>query len=154
MSRPADEARIFLKSHTYGVLSTFLHHENNEFPFGSLVAYNVDDSGDIIIKTAIISEHHRNILENPHASMFVMGGGDAANVQGEKRITFIVYFKEVPSGEVPEVRNRFLERFPDMIPPEIEEGFRYWQGRVVKVRWISGFGKMGWLSSEDYYQAL
>lgn len=151
MAKFADECRGFLRKYTHAVLSTFLSSDSS-YPFGSLVNYDVHPSGDIIIKIAVISEHYKNLKADPHASIFILEDADSGDKQASSRATFLVDFHEVQDNEVEAIRQSFLKTFPNTIPPEIEQGFRYWRGTVSRIRWIGGFGSMGWIGGDSYYQ--
>lgn len=152
MTKQQYDARGFLMRHTHGVLSTQFNQDDKTYPFGSLVSYDVHPSGDIIIKTALISEHYKNLSSHPEASVFVIEPSDHTNPQAHARVTYLVHFTECDESVVSEIRKSFLTKFPDAIPAEIEPSFRYWRGVIKKIRWIGGFGSMGWILDSDYYR--
>ena len=144
-----EDFKTLLFTSPYGIMSSSFYEPPHE-PFGSLVLYDITQAGEIIIKTAAIAEHDKNLSKNPMATMLIMDTSPRSNYLTAKRATLFLQYSLVPSDRVAEIKEKYLSKFPNIIPPDIEPSFRYWQGVVSKVRWIGGFGEACWYSREEY----
>lgn len=150
----AEEAKNFVFQNYIGLLSTH-SAQNPGFPFGSLVKYCPDTDGDIIIHISLIAEHYKNLTVNSKASLFVYDPFSFQNPLQYSRATLLLDFSSAlkEESDTAERRSIYCSRFPSDIPPEIEGNFRYVCGRIERVRWIQGFGQMGWVSADQYASA-
>jgi hypothetical protein len=56
----------------------------------------------------------------------------------------------VTVAEVDEVRDTFLAAHPEAAQYAGFGDFGFWRLAVESVRWVGGFGRMQWLSDEEY----
>lgn len=146
------DARNLLTSQRFGVLSTISVRERG-FPFGSVVPYDVDQQGRLHIFISLIAEHYKNLSADPRASVTVLDPFGMRDAQASARATALVEFSRVPEDETAAVRASYLERFPGGIREEIESNFVFMRGAPERIRWIGGFGDIGWISGERYAAA-
>ncbi|MCB0321617.1 MAG: pyridoxamine 5'-phosphate oxidase family protein [Bdellovibrionales bacterium] len=131
------------------VLSTHSHHSSG-FPFGSVVSYDVDEDGRFILYLSYIAEHYRNLSASPKASLFIFDPYGTHNPLAHWRITALCTFSPVPANEVEAVAQRYEQRFPGTTQSEISANFTFVRALPEQLRWIEGFGSMGWVSGVDF----
>jgi putative heme iron utilization protein len=145
----APTVKHFLTLHRCGILST--HSASlSGYPFGSITPFLVEDSGSIVIYISLISEHYKNLAANGRASLTVADPFGFEDPQAHARATVLLDFKEIPREELSQVQEKFSLRFPGSVKHEIAHNFLFMRGVVHKIRWIAGFGSMGWVSGEEF----
>ena len=118
------------------------------FPFGSLVSHAVDAQGRPVLLLSDLAEHSRNLSADARASLMAteQGAGDPLALA---RVTVIGRVGEVPPGE----RDAVLETYRSAHPGAFYAGFadfRLYRLQVSSVRYVGGFGRMSWVSAEEY----
>lgn len=151
-SNPASIARCFVGFNRAGVLST-LSKAMEGMPFGSIAPYDVDRSGSIVIFISRLSEHYKNLVVDPRASLCIPDCFGFDNPQAHTRATLVGRFTEVSEAELDVVNESYSRRFPDALPKEIAGDFKYFRMIPERVRWIAGFGEIRWISASDYLGA-
>ena len=63
------DAQELLTLNRTGILST-ISSSVEDYPFGSITPYHIDEVGRPVIFIANISEHYRNLTKNPHSCLF------------------------------------------------------------------------------------
>lgn len=141
--------RDFLTFQEVAVLST--HSSSLDgYPFGSIVPYDIDEQGQMIIFISLISEHFRNIEKNPKACLFVADSHGSDDPQPYARASALGEFLEVPESEVEQVRNSFWKRFPESPSRSLAHDFVFRRCSPQRIRWIGGFGDIRWVSEKSY----
>lgn len=134
----------FMRENQHGILCT--HSKSNPgFPFGSVVPYLMEDDNSLIIYISFIAEHYKNLAKDPRASIIVADPSGLDDPQAHARCTVLVEFSEIAPEERDRIQERYLDKFPGSINYEIAHNFTYMRGKPNKLRWIAGFGKMGWV---------
>jgi len=143
MTRGA-EARRFLRSRRHGVLST-LSRRVGGYPFGSVVPYLLDHAARPVILISRLAEHTTNVEADPRVSLLASDGRD--DVQAAARVTLL-------GDAVRDAEDRTLARYLRYFPDAdrlIELGdFAFYRIEPRQLRFIQGFGAMGWISAESY----
>jgi putative heme iron utilization protein len=134
--------RALLESQREGVLAT-LSKRHGGYPFGSLTPYALTSEGDPILLLSALAEHTRNVLADPRASLFVQRG-DVEDSQAEARVTLLGTANLSPE---PEHRTRYVARHPRGEEYLSLGDFATYVLRVEHIRFVAGFGEMGWLSA-------
>ncbi len=134
--------REFLATESSGVLSTHSARHGG-YPFGSLTPYALTEHGEPILLLSQLAEHTRNLQAAPRASLFVQQTG-AADAQDAMRVTLL---GTVARGEDAELRERYVARHPQAESYFAMADFGLYVLRVEHVRFVAGFGEMGWLSA-------
>jgi putative heme iron utilization protein len=143
------DARTLVERERHGILCT-AHAAEEGWPFGSIVPHAVLPSGDPVIWISDIAEHTRNLRAEPRACLFVHDTERIDDVQAAPRVALLVR-ASVPSGAAAQVASKaYFGRFPEAKAMESAHGFSLYVLHVEKVRWIAGFGSMGWLSRDDW----
>lgn len=141
-----EEVRAFIRSRSFGLLSTF-YSEEQGYPFGSLVKYIIDKNGAVFIYISLLAEHYKNLQVSNKASLFLFDGSNADNPLGRSRATLLLkFFEDANEG----AKSAYLKQFPGDVPAEIQGNFKLYRGEVQKIRWIKGFGEMGWVSGDQF----
>jgi putative heme iron utilization protein len=142
-------SRDFVTLHRTGVLSTN-SKSNAGFPFGSVVPYDIDSWGRIIIYVALISEHFKNISTDQRASLLILDPYGMHDPQSSARATLLVQFSQIPADDRSAVEESYLARFPGSVNHEIAHNFVYLRAEPKRVRWIGGFGDVGWVDGAEF----
>lgn len=142
----AKEALQFLRTTQSGVLSTF-SAKFTGYPFGSVAPFILDHSGQPIILISTIAEHTQNIIANPKVSLLVFAGAD--DLQANARLTLIGEAVQIDK-EDSHLRARYLRYFPQAESYFDMHDFNFYRIQIAQVRYIAGFGKMGWASDSDF----
>jgi len=144
LSSEVAAARALLERERHGTLCT-AHVAYGGWPFGSIVPYAVTATGDPVVLLASIAEHTRNVAADPRVTLFVSDSASLAKPQSGARAALMAR-AEVATGPASEdARSVYLERFPEARGHFDTHGFSFFVLRVEHVRWIAGFGAMGWI---------
>lgn len=148
MSTPAltTLSRTLLRQRPYGVLATH-SQKMPDFPFASVVPYVTDAAGYPLFCMSTLAEHTQNILANPHASFLVYEGGQ--DVSAQARLTLVG--QVLPCLLDAETKARFLRYLPDTTDYLQLGDFAFYRFIAQKLRYIGGFGHMGWHDAESLY---
>ena len=141
--------RDFITFNRNGFLSTISVSEEG-YPFGSITPYDIDSQGRLIILIADISEHSKNLIADNRASMLIVDQFGTHDPQMFARATVLGEFDLVPDDEIEEVSWSYKSRFPEAVERERQHGFDYWRCVPSQIRWIGGFGLIGWVQGIKY----
>lgn len=134
----------------HGSLAT-MARQSDVGPLGSVVPYALDARGRAIIYVATISEHRRNLLADPRASLLVHDepryGHD---VQAQARVCLMGSAQRAADEERDGMWRRYLARNRSARGYEQTHDFELWILTPARLRWIGGFGDIRWLSCNDY----
>ena len=145
------------------------------FPFGSLVAYAVDDVGRPLLCLSDLAEHSRNLAADSRASLMACetwSSGEALSPDrrtAEKSASLataggsgdpLALARVTVLGTVVELRDdlraaalhTYRERHPDAFYAAFGD-FRLYRLDVSSVRYVGGFGRMSWVSADDHAAA-
>jgi putative heme iron utilization protein len=145
----AKEALQFLRTTHNGVLST-LSNQFEGYPFGSVAPFVLDHSGQPIVLISTIAEHTKNIIANPKVSLLVLAGMD--DLQANARLTLLGEATIIDKSGA-HLRARYLRYFPQAAGYFDMHDFHFYRISITQVRYIAGFGKMGWLTANDFSKA-
>ncbi len=155
MSKYAETAKNFLLFNRSGTLSTLTRAggEHAGFPFGSVTPYDISSSGEFVIYISLIAEHYKNLIADARASLTVTDTYGHADPQACARATVLMRFVPIAKSEEAPYKERYASRFPDSINFEIEHNFVFMRGKPERIRWIGGFGEIGWVQADDFLAA-
>ncbi|MEZ5964915.1 MAG: pyridoxamine 5'-phosphate oxidase family protein [Planctomycetota bacterium] len=147
MSEPSTPhaARLLVEQATSGVLCT-AHAEHGGWPFGSIVPYALSGDLDPIVWLSDLAEHTRNLRADPRASLFVADAAAAASPQAGGRACLMARARVAVGDERDAAQAAYFARFPEAAAMSSMHGFAFHVLAVEHVRWIAGFGAMGWLT--------
>jgi hypothetical protein len=124
-----------------GTLAT--HSRQPEgFPYPSILPFAPDARHRPTILVSRLAEHTRNLLADPRAGFLISHAPDGDVLNGQ-RVTLLGSFERVEP--TPEVAQRYLRYHPDAARYLALGDFDFWVMSLERLRYIGGFGAMGWL---------
>jgi putative heme iron utilization protein len=127
----------------HGVLSTqSLEHAG--YPFGSVVPYVLDQTGQPLMLLSHLSQHTKNVDANAHCGFTVLQPG-AGNVQERSRLSAVGDVHALGASEDAE---RYFACFPQARTYHEQLGFRFYRLQALRFHWNGGFATARWFSAE------
>jgi len=145
----AERARTLVARISTGTLCT-LALEPEGYPYGSFVTVAFDDGNPVFLISAL-AEHTKNLEHDPRASLLVAEGG-AADPLANGRVTILGRCTRV-DGDGGSARAAFLTVHPNSSYYADFRDFGFWKLHVDHVRYIGGYGRMSWISKDDWQSA-
>lgn len=146
----ARRARALLRRSPAGVLSTRSQTVPG-FPFGSLAPFALTHEGRPLLYVSRLAEHTRNLAADPRACLTVTDAAAAASdPQTLQRASLLGEAHQASEVEHAALAARFFALFPEQREYEPLGDFAFWWLEPVRVRWIGGFGEIGWVEREDW----
>ena len=142
-------ARTLLATERHGTLCT-AHAAHGGWPFGSVVPYAVLQSGDPVVLLAEIAEHTRNIAADARVTLFVADSRSADRPQAGARVAMMARAEIASGAAAPGAQAAYFDRFPEARGHFSSHGFDFYALRVERIRWIAGFGSMGWIDRGEW----
>jgi putative heme iron utilization protein len=163
------ESRALCEAQRFGTLAT-LTREPAGYPFGSVVAYALDGSGDPLLLLSALAEHTGNIRVDPRASLLVVEPARSSPASSNAsrgceprgpttrqvsplalaRVTLLGRVESVPSDGIAEAHARYVAAHPEGERYLQLPDFTFYRLRVEGVRFVGGFGRMSWVEITDY----
>ncbi|MDO9454326.1 MAG: DUF2470 domain-containing protein [Stagnimonas sp.] len=141
----ARDARRLMQCVSHGVLST--HSLAVEgYPFGSVVTFATDAAGQPVLLLSDIAQHTANIKADARVSLTLAEPNDDPQAGG--RLTLIGDAELITDPGSSGIADRYLRRFPAAAQYHEAHDFAYYRLRVLKARFIGGFGRIHWVSAE------
>jgi putative heme iron utilization protein len=144
----ARRARSLLRRAPAGVLSTWSQAMPG-YPFGSLAPFAMTHEGWPVIYVSRLAEHTRNLVAEPRACLTV-AEATLGDPQAAGRASLLGEARQAPEAEHAALAERFFALFPEQREYEQLGDFGFWWIEPVRVRWIGGFGEIGWLEREEW----
>ncbi|MFL9870171.1 HugZ family pyridoxamine 5'-phosphate oxidase [Paraburkholderia megapolitana] len=145
MNIPAHAPLHLLHQAAVGTLATHAR-EPQGFPYPSVLPFAPDLRHRPTILVSRLAEHTRNLHADPRAGFLVAHAPDGDVLNGQ-RVTLLGAFEPVEPDET-SVR-RYLRYHPDAARYLALGDFSFWTMNVDRLRYIGGFGAMGWLDAQD-----
>jgi hypothetical protein len=142
---PAHAPLHLLHQAAAGTLATH-SREPKGFPYPSILPFAPDARHRPTILVSRLAEHTRNLQADPRAGFLVSQAQDDDVLSGQ-RLTLLGAFETVeptPAG----VR-RYLRYHPDAGRYLALGDFSFWAMTPERMRYIGGFGAMGWLDGNE-----
>lgn len=130
------------------------HAAHQSWPYGSLVPYAITPQGAFVVWLADIAEHSRNLQADARATLLVADPAFAGRSQEGPRHAFLARARLPEGAEREAAEAAYFARFPGAAAMRQAHGFRAWLLAVERVRWIAGFGSMGWLTGDEWRAAM
>lgn len=143
----ASEARKFLRSTHSGLLST-ISSKHEGYPFGSVAPFVLGHDCQPVILISNIAEHTKNISSNPKVSLLVFAGTD--DLQANARLTLLGEAVKIEKDDQ-HLRDRYLRYLPQAASYFDMHDFAFYRIQIAQIRYIGGFGKMGWMLPSDLF---
>jgi putative heme iron utilization protein len=142
---PAHAPLHLLHQAVAGTLAT--HSRQPEgFPYPSILPYAPDAWHRPTILVSRLAEHTRNLQADSRAGLLVAHAPDGDVLNGE-RVTLLGSF--AMAGPTPAVVRRYLRYHPDAERYLALGDFSFWVMTLERIRYIGGFGAMGWLDGTE-----
>lgn len=142
----ARTARMMLRAHRYGALST-LSKKFDGHPFGSITPYLVDHDGSLLILISGLAEHTKNILGDSRVSLITHDQNDP-HIQTQGRVTLVGNATFDPDRE--RCGKRYLRYFPEAQTYFDMADFNFFRIVPFSIRYIGGFGDIHWVKADNY----
>jgi heme iron utilization protein len=149
----AERCRTLAAQATSATLST-IARDPSGFPYGSLVTLAIDDVGRPLLLLSELAEHSGNLQARPEASVLLtepLGTHDQPLALG--RVTILGLCTKVSVDERAGARGTFLKQQPGASYYVDFEDFAFYRLQPLALRYIGGFGRMSWVSAEQYRAA-
>ncbi|KVZ14945.1 HugZ family protein [Burkholderia ubonensis] len=124
-----------------GTLATHAR-EPQGFPYPTVVPFAPDARHRPVILVSGLAEHTRNLAADPRAGFLVVDAPDG-DVLNAERATLLGRFAPVDAD--PHLVARYLRYEPDAARYLALGDFTFWALDVKRLRYIGGFGRMGWV---------
>lgn len=152
MPSDAERSRTLMAIGSGGSLAT-MSTECPGFPFGSLVAYSTDSQGRPIMCLSSLAEHSHNLEVDPRASLMITAPEDGVNDRlALSRVTLVGEMKVLEGDEREAAIELFLEGHPTAFYVRFDD-FSTYRLEVEAIRYVGGFGRMSWVTAEEYASA-
>jgi hypothetical protein len=141
---PAHAPLHLLHQAATGTLAT--HSRQPEgFPYPSILPFAPDARHRPTILVSRLAEHTRNLQADARAGFLVAHAPDGDVLNGQ-RVTLLGSFEMIDPAAV--VR-RYLRYHPDAERYLALGDFSFWAMTLERLRYIGGFGAMGWLDGDE-----
>lgn len=137
----ARAARTVLRSRRSATMATALATDGGR-PYASLVTVACDTDGSPILLFSNLSDHTRNIVADPRASLLFEDASRRANPQTGPRLTLL---GRIAIDDAPRLRRRFLARHPGAAFYAGFIDFHVYRMAVDRAYWVGGFGQARWI---------
>lgn len=145
MKIPAHAPLHLLHTAAVGTLATHARQPEG-FPYPSMLPFAPDPQHRPTILVSRLAEHTHNLHADPRAGFLVVDAPDGDVLSGQ-RVTLLGAFE--PVEPTPQVVRRYLRYHPDAQRYLVLGDFTFWTMRLERLRYIGGFGAMGWLDGAE-----
>ncbi|RAL23668.1 hypothetical protein DL240_05775 [Lujinxingia litoralis] len=144
------EARALLKEARTGVLATLGRAEGT--PYASVVdVAGAPKGGDLLLLLSDLAEHTRNLRVDARASVVVADAQGEGEVLERGRASFQGRVESVRGEALEALREHYLRCHPQARGYVGFADFNLYVLRVDRVRFVAGFGRMGWIEGEVWH---
>ena len=141
-------ARQLVATHQHAMLCTLRSEDG--YPYGSLIDYVALDNGDIITLLSRLAEHQKYINADPRASVFIAPSLGQVEGLAAARVNLVGEMRLIENKRL--FKDDYLQRHPQAQDYIDFTDFDFYRLYVNQVRYIAGFGRMGWLDGALYAQ--
>jgi putative heme iron utilization protein len=146
----AEQARTLAARVATGALAT-LALEPAGFPYGSFVTFALDGAAPVLLISEL-AEHTRNLRADPRASLLLVEPGDGDPL-ARARVTLIGRAGIPEGAELDGARAAYLAAHPRAASFAEYGDFHFWRLAVESLRFIGGYGRMSWVTREEWAKA-
>ena len=148
----SENAKTLVDRMSVGTLST-IEDRPGGYPYGSFVIYAVHE-GEPVFLVSALAEHTQNLERDTRASLMVAEAMETDNPLALSRVTLLGRCHKIDDAHRESVKAAFLERHPRAQFYVDFEDFSFWKLSVKRIRYIGGFGRMSWIESEAWVEAV
>ena len=142
---PAQAPLHLLHTAAVGTLATHARQPEG-FPYPSVLPFAPDEQHRPTILVSRLAEHTHNLHADPRAGFLVVDAPDGDVLNGQ-RVTLLGRFE--PVEPAPGLVARYLRYHPDAERYLVLGDFTFWTMKLDRLRYIGGFGAMGWLGGDE-----
>lgn len=155
-SAPTEDAHLKIPAHAplhllHQVATATLATHAREplgFPYPTLLPFAPDACHRPVILVSRLAEHTRNLLADPRAGFLVAHAPDGDVLNGPRQ-TLLGRFEPAAPDVAPALARRYLRYHPDAERYLALGDFTFWVMQVERLRYIGGFGAMGWIDGAE-----
>lgn len=148
----AERARTMAAGINSGTLCT-VGSDPAGYPYGSLVTLAFDDASPVFLISEL-AEHTKNLRLDRRASLLLAeGGGGDPLARGRVTLIGACDIIEAEDG-LAGARESYLAAHPSASYYVDFGDFSFWRLRVESLRYIGGYGRMSWVDSAAWYDAV
>ncbi|WP_322043761.1 HugZ family protein [Paraburkholderia sp. J67] len=147
MKIPAHAPLNLLHQVSTGTLATHAR-EPHGFPYPTLLPFATDAQHRPVILVSRLAEHTRNLQGDPRAGLLV-AQTSGEDVLSAPRMTLLGLFEPLDADADSPLARRYLRYHPDAARYLALGDFTFWAMHVERLRYIGGFGAMGWLDGAE-----
>ena len=141
-------ARSLVRGSEAGVLAT-MSSELPGYPFGSVTPFVLLHDGQLAIYVSSIAQHTKNAAADPKVCLTVVEAG-AEDQQALGRVSVVGDAAVVPEDRLADVQERYWRLYPAARGYAGTHDFAFWWIEPVRVRYIGGFGRIGWVEPDAW----
>jgi hypothetical protein len=151
VSNHAERCRALVSAAKVATLAT-VARDPEGFPYASLVAFASDAKGRPLLLLSRLAEHTENLRVRAEASLLIAESAASADVDPLSlgRVTILGPCTRVPDEERAGVRATFLAHQPSAATYVDFADFAFYRLEPRALRFVGGFGRMSWVSAEEY----
>ena len=142
-----------LRNSQSGVLST-ISQRNKGYPFGSFTTFISGRDRSLYFYLSDIAQHTINFKKNSKASLTIVNQKTKGDKQNNQRLSLIGDIIILSKEDIKYYQQKFHCIFPESKKYADFHGFNFYKMEVKDVRWIGGFGKIGWLEINRWKSQL
>lgn len=130
------------------------------YPYGSVVAYSVNQNGNPLFGLSDISRHSMNIKHNNSISIVILEKnfkdlshkrviitGNVKKIDNE-----YIDYVEVPSDKTLELKNKFQKSHPNALWIDFPEVYMYELDKIIDIYYVGGFSKATKINVPEFLQ--
>lgn len=144
----AEHARTLAKRVSEGALCTLTSGEDR-YPYGSFSTYAMAGDAPVFLISEL-AEHTQNLRRDSHSSLMVVAPGEGDPL-ARARATLVGDCELVASPDA--ICSVFLETHPRAAYYADFKDFHFWRMHVESVRYIGGYGRMSWVTEDEWRAA-
>ena len=146
----AECARTLAHVNNRGMLSTL--DSRDGYPYGSVVEYLPLPDGDVVMLLSRLAEHQINVMADRRASLLIAPALGDGELLSQARLCLLGDVSAENDGKST-YAGKYLALHPAAESYLNFSDFEFYRLQVNKVRYIAGFGRMGWIGGADYQAA-
>jgi putative heme iron utilization protein len=143
------DAKVLTRSEHSGVLSTHSLSVKG-FPFGSVIPFMMNHTGELILYASDIAQHSRNMKTNSKVSMCIYNGANQDS-QINARVTLLGNAHVI--GPQSDYADDYFMLFPQAKEYVAAHDFQFYKIVPERIRYIGGFGEIYWFNTDDWNNA-
>ncbi len=149
-----ERATTLVAALSTGTLCT-LAKEPAGYPYGSFVTFAMDAASPVFFISGL-AEHTKNLASDSRASLLVAEAGDGDPL-ARGRVTLLGHCRKLAGSSDEAARESakaaYLAKHPNAAYYIDYADFAFWRLDVDAVRYIGGYGRMSWVTVDDWRTA-